>query len=114
MTGFSTAAALADALDALSEAADALSEAADELAALDALPDPLEHATMNSANIAANTTASRALNFMLPFIVFLPSRLTPKRCDPLHRFVTVHIIPQRFVVIKIVLTKEASGKENEK
>ena len=58
--------------DAASDDADALE--ADALAdALDALPDPLEHATMNRANIAANTVASRTLNAIDFFIVSLPS-----------------------------------------
>ena len=63
-------AALADAeaLDADADALDALAEAE----ALAALPDPLEHATMNSANIAANTAATNALILTLFFIVSLP------------------------------------------
>ena len=54
--------------DALAADADSLEADAD---ALDALLEPLEHATMNSANIAANTAASSALNLVF-FIVSLP------------------------------------------
>ena len=58
--------------------ADALADAealeAEALAdALEALPEPLEHATMNSANIAAKTVASNNLIVVDFFIVSLPS-----------------------------------------
>lgn len=96
------AAAEADSLEADADS----DEAADEDAALDALeadalePDALEalllelpeHATMNSANNAANTVASNNLDTVVFFIVshplFNPKR-NMKRCDPLHRFVMV-------------------------
>jgi len=87
-------------LDAASLEAEALAslEAAEleadalEADALEALPDPLEQATRNSANIAANTVARRTFNVVLFFIVFsslpCPNRKL-KRRDPLHRFITV-------------------------
>ena len=57
--------ALADAdADALA-LADALAEAD---AALDELPEPLEHATMNSANTMANTATTADLTNRLRFI----------------------------------------------
>ena len=74
----------ADALDAEALEPEALAELAELL-------EPPEHATMNSANIAANTVARRALVITDFFIVSLPS-LVPKRNmkrrDPLRRFVT--------------------------
>ena len=71
-TGFAGVAAADDAasLDAAAEDAASLEALAD---ALEALPDPLEHATMNSANIAAKTVASNSLIVVDFFIVSLPS-----------------------------------------
>ena len=89
-TAFAGVAADADAdADALSDAealavAEAAAEAdADSLAAadadaealaaeLEALPEPLEQATMNNANSAANTVAIKALDIVLLFIASLP------------------------------------------
>ena len=80
MTGFSTAVAsdeaavLSDETASDDAAALALDAEADSLDAdaLEALPEPLEHATMNRASIAANTAASRALDVVDLFIVSLP------------------------------------------
>lgn len=95
MASLEAASLEAEALDAASLEADALDAEALEpeaLAELAELLEPLEHATMNSANIAANTVARRALDITDFFIVSLPS-LVPKRNmkrrDPMHRFVTV-------------------------
>ena len=70
----SDAAALADALaDAAAEADSLAAAEADALAAeLEALLEPPEQATMNSANSAANTVASKALYIVLLFIASLP------------------------------------------